>query len=241
MRKNRLQIVRFVLLFGAVFFLFGFANIRNSQREISDTEIVFVDEEELFFLNQETVNNLLIQYNSGYEIVTKDALNLKLVEGLLDAHENIEKAEVSVAVDGVLKVVVRQKKPLVRVVTDDFSYYVDDAGEVFPMSEYYAARVPLVSGAIKEGDWEACLSLFRYLDADDFLRKNIIGMEIAENGEISMKNRDFRYTILFGRPECLKQKFRNYKAFFKKATNDSTITKYRSINLKYAQQVVCAQ
>ena len=34
-------------------------------------------------------------------------------------------------------------------------------------------------------------------------------------------------------------KIKNYKAFFQKAVSDSTLNKYKRINLKFTKQVVC--
>jgi cell division protein FtsQ len=49
---------------------------------------------------------------------------------------------------------------------------------------------------------------------DDFLKKNIISIEIMPNG-IKMFNRNYNYQIDFGNITDMEQKFKDYKAFFK--------------------------
>jgi cell division protein FtsQ len=54
-----------------------------------------------------------------------------------------------------------------------------------------------------------------------------------------MQNRNYDYTIDFGKIINIDRKFKNYKAFFQKAVLDSTLNNYKKINLKFTQQVVC--
>jgi cell division protein FtsQ len=54
-----------------------------------------------------------------------------------------------------------------------------------------------------------------------------------------MENRNYDYKIDFGRTINIDKKFKNYKAFFQKAVNDSLLKNYKRINLKFTQQVVC--
>jgi cell division protein FtsQ len=110
-----------------------------------------------------------------------------------------------------------------------------------PISAIYTARVPLVSGEIKAENSEKLDELFRLIYEDDFLRKNIIGVQILSNGSLRMKNRNYNYDIEFGRTINMEQKFKNYKAFLQKAVLDSSIYKYKKINLKFTQQVVCTK
>lgn len=243
MHRFNKENIRIVLMVVAVFFLYGFSNTRNVNREISSPKITFVDKEELFFLNQEVVNKLLIQNNHSGFILSKDKVALKSIEDFLDSHENIEKAEVFLTIDGFLQVEIKQKKPLVRVIENDFSYYIDTNGGFIPMSERYTSRVPLVVGVVPEDDLkrEPYVALFQYMQKDSFLKKNIVGIEIDSIGELVMKSRNYTYDIYFGKPKNVVDKFKNYKAFFNKAVADSTILTYQTINLKYARQVVCAQ
>jgi cell division protein FtsQ len=110
-----------------------------------------------------------------------------------------------------------------------------------PLSENLSARVPLVSGSINESNNKNLIAVFRYIFNDNFLKKNIIGVEVFENGSLIMRNREYDFEIDFGRPIHIKDKFNNYKAFFQKAEEDSLLTKYKKINLKFTHQVVCTK
>ena len=232
--------IRLVLMFSLVIFLFSFTSKRNNDRKLSKAVVVFVGDNAPF-VNQETVNKLLIENNRDAQSIDKDKLDLNKLEKVLNNHEMIEKSQVFVSVDGVLKALVKQKTPIARVFDGDQSFYIDYEGNVMPLSTNFTARVPLVSGEINKKNSKKLSELFRIIHNDEFLKKNIIGVQIMSNGSLKMGNRNFNYQIDFGGVQRMKAKFNNYKAFFQKAVLDSSLYKYKTIDLRFAQQVVCTK
>jgi cell division protein FtsQ len=96
-------------------------------------------------------------------------------------------------------------------------------------------------GGISSKNKEELNKVFRYIYDDEFLHKNIIAIQVLPNGSLKMMNRNFDYVIDFGRTINVDRKFKNYKAFFQKAIQDSLINKYKTVNLKFTQQVVCTK
>jgi cell division protein FtsQ len=232
--------IRLILMFGLVIFLFSFTSNRNEKRKLSKSVVVFVDDNAPF-VKQETVNKLLIENNRDASDIEKDKLDLNKVEKSIDAHEMIEKSDVFVSIDGVLKAVVKQKTPIARFVDGESSFYIDYEGDKMPLSTNFTARVPLVSGVINKKNNEDLARLFRTIYDDDFLKKNIIGVQIMPNGSLKMLNRNFNFQIDFGRIINVERKFKNYKAFFQKTVLDSSLYKYSKIDLRFTEQVVCTK
>ena len=232
--------IRLILMFTLVVFLFSFTSKRNESRKLTKSVVVFVGDNAPF-INQETVNKLLIENNRDAQSIDKDKLDLNKLEKALNAQEMIEKSEVFVSVDGVLKAVVKQKTPIARVFDGDDSFYIDYKGNTMPLSTNFAARVPLVSGQIDKKNGKDLAELFRIIHDDEFLKKNIIGVQIMPNGSLKMLNRNFNYEIDFGGTQRMKAKFNNYKAFYQKAVLDSSLYKYKIIDLRFSQQVVCTK
>ena len=230
--------IRLVLMISVVIFLFSFTSHRNTMRKIKKTEVVFVGENTLF-LKAEMVNKLLIEKNQDLKTINKDGLDLNKLEKSVSSHQMIQKADVFVSVDGVLKAVVEQKTPIGRVFDQTGSFYIDNEGNKMPLSENYTARVPLLSGEITAVKKEKLSEVLEMIAEDDFLKKNIIGVQVLSNGGLIMANRNYDYQIDFGRTINIERKFKNYKAFFQKAVLDSTLDQYRRINLKFTKQVVC--
>jgi cell division protein FtsQ len=207
-------------------------------RKIKKTEVIFIGENSLF-LKSEMVNKLLIEKNQDLKTINKDDLDLKKLEASINKQELIQKADVFVSVDGILKAVVKQKTPIGRVFDASGSFYIDYEGNKMPLSDNYTARVPLVSGEITVVKKEKLSLVLRIINEDDFLKKNIIGVQVLPNGSLIMANRNYDFQIDFGRTINIDKKFRNYKAFFQKAVSDSTLNKYKKINLNFTKQVVC--
>ena len=232
--------VRLVLMLALVIFLFSFTSKRNNSRKLNKSTVVFVGDNAPF-VNQQMVNKLLIENRKDAQSIGKDKLDLNKLEKILNAQKMIEKSDVFVSIDGVLKAVVKQKTPVARFFDGDDSFYIDYKGNRMPLSANFTARVPLVSGGITRKNREDLAELFRIIYKDAFLKKNIIGVQIMPNGSLKMLNRNFSYQIDFGGTIRMKAKFNNYKAFFQKAILDSSLYKYKKIDLRFAQQVVCTK
>lgn len=238
--KNIWTNVRLLLMFAIIIFLYSFTLKRNEQRKIQKPIVEFTEEGSLFLTHQ-AVNKLLIEKNQDPQTIAKVNLDLNKLEKSLNEHDMVEKSEVFVSIDGVLKAVVKQKTPIARVFTEDESFYIDLQGNRMPLSEVNTARVPLVSGELNEVKKEDLYQLLQLIHNDDFLKKNIIGIQVLHGGSLKMANRNFNYAINFGKAKNVEKKFNNYKAFFQKAVQDSSISKYKEINLKFTQQVVCTK
>ena len=232
--------LRLVLILGLVCFLYSFMTKRNDNRKLKEIKVEFLGNDQLF-MTHETVNKLLIENNEVASSIGKVTLDLNDLENTIQKHEMVDEVEVFLSIDGTLKAIVKQKTPVARVYGQGESYYVDIKGAKMPLSDIYTARVPLVSGEIKAEYSEKLEELFRIIHEDDFLKKNIIGIQVLPNGSLKMKNRNYDYDIEFGRTINMEQKFKNYKAFLQKAVLDSSIYNYKKINLKFTQQVVCTK
>ena len=240
MSKINWQNIRLIAIFGIVIFLYSFSSNRNANRKLTKSEVIFVGENNLF-VQQETVNNMLIDYKDSVINIKKENLDLLKLEKSIDKQPMIEKSQVFVSIDGVLKAVVKQKTPIARLFSENGSKYIDYQGNTMPISEHFTARVPIISGEINKENSNQLFDLFRIIYDDEFLKKNIIGIQILPNGNLKMKNRNFDFDIIFGSPINIEEKFKNYKAFYQKAFADSTLNNYKKISLQFTQQVVCTK
>lgn len=232
--------IRLLLMFFLVIFLFSFTSKRNENRKLKGIEILFVEETSPF-VKQEAVNKLLIENNGDVKSIQKLALDLSSLEHTLNSQKMIRQSDVFVTIDGVLKAVIKQRTPIARIFVGERSFYVDYEGNKMPLSNNFTARVPLVSGAIEAVNNEDLIAALKMIYDDDFLKKNIIGMEIMPNASLKMYNRNFDYRIDFGNLKNAATKFRNYKAFFQKAVLDNSLEKYKKIDLRFTDQVVCTK
>jgi cell division protein FtsQ len=238
--KNIWINVRLLLIFAGVIFLYSFSSKRNGDRKIKPPVIEFANAGDLF-ITHETVNKLLIENNQNPQSIAKDQLDLNKLEQKINKHDMIQRSEVFVSIDGVLKAVVTQKTPIARIFDGSGSFYIDSEGNRMPLSAVQTARVPIVLGEMEAVKQEDLFALLLLVHNDDFLKKNITGIEILHGGSLKMTNRNYDYVIDFGKTVSVQRKFDNYKAFLQKAVQDTIIEQYKVINLKFTRQVVCTK
>jgi cell division protein FtsQ len=136
---------------------------------------------------------------------------------------------------------INQRKPIARIVNKYDSYYVDEFGVEIPLSRNFSARVPLVSGINDSEDINELLVLIKKIEAYDFFGKEIIGIQKNTKNEYIFIVRSGEYKIVFGKLENVAVKFKKLIAFYNKALIDKSIKKYKIIDVKYHNQVVCTK
>ena len=232
---SHIKLVFFTLFLAG---LYSFSNLRNSHRTAEKPDIHFLNGENLF-ITHEAVNKLLIQNINGASNVAKEALVLNTVENALNANKMIRDAQVFMTVDGRLKARIKQRTPIARVdsATD---FYIDSEGKSMPLSGIYTARVPIVTGDVKTDIAEPTYALVDYINKDEFLKKNVIGIH-CEKGRFELKLRVDDFVVELGKPTRINTKFNNFKAFYQKALKDNTLKQYSSVNLEYNKQVICTK
>lgn len=221
-------------------FMYSFARIKNQERKIQQINIAF-NEDDYPFLNETMVNNLLIQNFEGSSKVKKERVDLKKLENVLNANKYVDNSEVFCSIDGILSAKVKQKKPIIRVINENGSYYLDDKGDKVPLSENFTPRVPVYYGVISENELDELVAVFSYIDKDEMLKHNIIDIKKSQKGNIIFSVRDYDYKVIFGTEANMETKFKNYKAFLQHASKDTLIKNYKSVNLIFTQQVICAK
>jgi cell division protein FtsQ len=124
------------------------------------------------------------------------------------------------------------------VITNKKTYYLDLQGVEVPLSNNYSARVPLITGVEKDKDFIEIMKLLRKIIGDELLKKEVIGIHMDRSDELLLTVRSGNYKIAFGKLREINQKLKKLKGFYSKALSDSTIYKYKTINIKYHNQVV---
>ena len=153
----------------AIFGLFGFANYRSSQKKIKDFKIKFLGDNDLY-LTEESVNKLLIQNYGSVKNGNRETVVLNTIETIIESNPMVANAQVYLSVEGELISDIVLKQPIGRVEGAN-KFYLDNAGNRMPLSEYHSARVPIITGKITGKSLEDAYKILTYVNTDDFLRK----------------------------------------------------------------------
>ena len=239
--KKYFNILKFSSLILVLVFLYGFAAHRSSLRDEQKVQVYFENGDNLF-VSYETVNKLLIQKLEASGLERKENINLKQLEDYLQGHEMVQNAEIYLTLNGELGAIITQRTPVLRVTCDTEAYYYDTQGKKMPLSENYSARVPITTDTISGQDDTELIALSNIINGDAFLKKQIIAIDRVSKGEsreFELKTRVGDQKILLGDLKRIDKKIAKLKVFYKKTMLDSTYTKYKTINLKFSDQIVC--
>ena len=230
----KLRVFKLLIMFFLVIFLTAFSMVKNGERKIDFNSINYLDSN-FKFISEESVNKLLKQSDSISLKLIKRDLNLKSLERIINENAFIDSAEISLRLDGQIGVEIVEKEPVFRVLNGN--YYVDLNGNKMPLSKNYSQRVPLIMSKVDSAELEDLGLLGTYFKKDNFLNDHIIGLEIIKDEYIFHIN-NFSYLIKMKDLNGYKNRFNNYKIFYKAVLNDSILEKISSINLNFKNQVI---
>ena len=202
-----------------------------------------------FFIDKTDVYNIIKHY--GGDTTGRRALasiDLKRIERELEKDVWIKNAELFFDNNDVLKVAVEEREPIARVFTlGGNTFYIDSSCKMLPLSEKFSARLPVFTGFTSEaqilsskdsnllGDIRT-ISL--KISADSFLTALIEQIDIASDRSFEITPKIGKQVILFGDASDADAKFDRLKLFYKEVMAKTGWNRYRTINLKYRDQVV---
>ena len=213
----------------------AFAHFRNSMRLVEKVMVNF-ESQGAQFLSDSLVDKLLIQNKGGLPWKAKDSLALSMLETLLENNPYVDNAEVYHFQQGILGVNIHEKIAVVRIQGTD-QYYLDKAGNQFPISNKHTPKVPLFLGTLKEEQKEDLLSLIDNIDKDPFLRNELASIDYRSNSYF-IGMRSYAFEVEIGMMRRIGEKLSKLKVFCAYHDNHGFKREYTLISLKFKNQVV---
>lgn len=238
--RSYIVYIKSIFLVTLLVFLYGFGSYKNGERSVKNVEIEFSNGANLFLTHQ-MVNKLLIQSFGEVKNQPKSLINLHDFENVVSENSLVEHAKVFMTIGGSVKTIITQRTPVARINTGSEVYYIDKQGLKMPLSNNYSARVILVSGTILAPDLPSVFELVNKIKRNEFLNNLIVGIQKSADKEYVLLTRLYNHKIELGKISELNTKFKKLEAFYNKAILDEQVEAYRTINLKYNNQVVCTK
>lgn len=200
---------------------------------------------------EELLELLAASFTKPLDQLKLSDIDVERVEEVLEAQPFVGTAEAYIDADMVLTIKVTQRVPLLRVIADNGqNYYLDLDGVRLPLSANYTVRVPVVTG--KVGAWSddfasrpnsmlaQLVDLGWYLRRDPFLASLIEQIEVGEKGELTLAPKVGDQVIYLGRydKKLTPERLLRLKTFYREGLPYEGWRKYRSFDLRFADQVV---
>lgn len=198
----------------------------------------------------------VIVYEAFDSVVGKKLTDIhsEEIENFVNEIDFVESAEVYSTINGTMRIKVDQRNPILRVInSSNENYYIDRKGYVLPTRTGRSTRVLIASGSIPDKysdtiqaslpDQSQCLHelyiLSNYIVQDPFLNAQIEQIYVTSDREYELIPKVGRHLIVFGDINDMEAKFDKLKVFYDQGMKKSGWRKYKKINLKYKDQVIC--
>jgi len=228
-----------------IFLLITMGFVNREQREISCTsvDIRINYDHNNFFVEKGDILSMIAAKGIKLAGVPLSAINYEYIETLINTNPSIAKTEVYSTIAGDIKIDIVQRSPIIRIMASDpsMNFYIDENGAKMPLSSKHTSRVLIASGNIKTSMLDDLFKLAKYVNKNNFWKSQIQQIYIDLDGEIELIPRVGRHKIIFGDVSDMNEKFEKLIIFYKRGLNYTGWNKYKIINLKYKNQIVCTK
>lgn len=229
--------------------LMSFISVKKHSVNCTDIKILIPGSDN--FIEREEIDAILKQSQGvliGRNLV---GINLHQIEEQIKSNPYIAFAKVYADMDGVISISIKQRQPILRVINAaGQDYYVDRNGLKMPLSPNFTANVLVANGNIMEhfsGKVDTLITslaedLYKtalYIKKDTLWEAQIEQLFVNKRKDIEMIPRVGNQRIILGSADSIEVKMKNLLIFYKKAMPKVGWDTYSTINIKYANQIVC--
>ncbi|SES15382.1 cell division protein FtsQ [Pedobacter rhizosphaerae] len=229
--------------------LLGFINVKKQTVKCTDVKILIPGADN--FIEREEIDAILKEDQGILLGRNLEKINIHRIEQKLQSNPYIAFAKVYVDMDGVLHIEIKQRQPILRILNaSGQDFYIDNDGLKMPISANFTANVLVATGNITEVFGRRIDTLHTQLAKDlyrtaKFIKKDTlwdnqieqIVVDSQKDMELIPRVGDQR--IILGNADSLEIKMKNLLIFYKKAMPQVGWDAYKTINIKYTNQIVC--
>ena len=262
--RKILFIVSWVLLMVYLVGGLNFSTNRADEVICNSVRVVVRDSANYRFVTSAMIKKLMTEAGKMPIGVPITGINTKELEDNISQMVAVRNVQAYKLQNGVLQIDVKQRKPIVRIFNaNNQSYYIDVEGRVMPTLSNFSAHVLVVSGNIREPftpkvnvdvtRWNdslyngteplVCkiLGLARYIERHKFWSSQIEQIYVDGPNDVCLIPTVGPHTIVLGEIDGYEKKLKKLMAFYTEALPYEGWNRYKSINLKYSNQIICTK
>lgn len=239
--KRFLLVVAILVLMGYLAFT-AFYFKDNMQDKVCENFIVLVrDSIDKKFIQTKDIENLLRKEKLHPVDKPLSSINTLEMEEAIMANKLVKSVEVYSTQDGSIVASIRQRNPVMRVISNtDGSYYIDSERERMPISQNYTVYLPVATGNITEEFaknelYDFVMFVSNSSSWDAWIEQIVVG----QNQKVKIVPRAGDFKVSLGTLDDYEEKLSKLKLFIEKGLNTVGWNRYSEISLEYNNQVVC--
>ena len=231
---------------------------RNLKVEITDSS-------KAGFVSAEMVRRWLNNHSITVIGQPMKSINTLAIQQSLLSHTYVSSAAVYKTISGDVCVELSQRRPMLRFMTNSGrSSYLTNDGWLVPTQLQYSVDVPIVTGDLKlPSDGECVLprdkkniekksnknyeflhkliNFVGFLESDSDLRKMFVQINVTADNELELIPRVGNHVVLLGTIDGYRAKLDKLSRFYTDGLAFDGWNRYKVINLKYKNQVICSR
>jgi cell division protein FtsQ len=247
--KFVLKCFAWIICLGGIVTLMSFVSVKKNTVKVTNIKILIPGADN--FIEREEIDAILKQ-NEGQLIGRNlEDINLHAIEQTIKANPYIALSTIYADMDGVIHIEISQRQPLLRIINSNGQdFYIDKNGLKMPVSVNFTANVVVANGHIMEhftGKVDTLITkmasdLYKtalFLKKDTLWDSQIEQIFVNDKDDIELIPRVGNQRIILGNADSLQTKMTNLLTFYKEAMPKVGWDTYKTINIKYTNQVVC--
>lgn len=229
--------------------LMSFIEREKSAQQCTDVKVYIPGNQT--FVNRQEIDRILTSVGGQLKGKDLNTINTQSLEDAIKMNAFIRTAKVYADMNGVIRVRIEQREPVLRVINvKNQDFYIDQDGMKIPVSPNFTAQVLVANGNITE-DLESrvrglktplakdLFKLAKFIQQDTLWSEQIEQIYVNANSEIQLVPRVGDHQIIIGDADSLERKFKNLLIFYKRAMPKVGWNTYKTINVKYLNQIIC--
>jgi cell division protein FtsQ len=246
------------LAFCGMVVLLGFIESTKSGAVCEGIEVEFVRGADELLITEDFVRQTILDVSDQIVGQNLRQVNFDQLEDALNEIPFLNHVVVYTTIDNQLKVRVTERKPIARLIDENGkSALLDSEGFLLPVSRVSALRLPVFTGDFKlekrlvESNMHAVDSLAspevgkafemgELIFADSLWKAQFQHLSFESNGDLIAFPQVGNHTIIFG-SDRFEEKLEVLRIFYREGMSQESWNKYKSINLKYKDQIVCTK
>ncbi|MCX7954159.1 MAG: hypothetical protein N3A01_03100 [Bacteroidales bacterium] len=267
--NNKIINIVYKMLLNSLIILFFIVTIsftiRKNNNIICKRINIFIrDSADVKFVSASDILEILKNKNISIINQKLHSLPIYSIEQILKNIPSVKNAEVYTTIDSTLTIEITQRKPIVRIITDNFfSFYIDNEGYIFPISNNYTAHTLIASGYIRENIYSYNTNNVNEIDSITKIKKtrshiseiykiakaiyndslmNPLISQIYYNTAMQIELTPIigKFNFIIGDTTSLNEKLKKISIFYKEIYPrlDSTY-RIEKVNLMFKNQIVC--
>ncbi|AMP97005.1 Cell division protein FtsQ [Pedobacter cryoconitis] len=238
-----------IFCLGGIVTLMSFVSVKKHTVNVTNIKILIPGADN--FIEREEIDAILKQ-SQGQLIGRKlEEINLHAIEEKIKSNPYIALSTVYADMDGVIHIEISQRQPLLRIISSSGQdFYIDKNGLKMPVSPNFTANVVVANGKILEhfsGRVDTLITkmasdLYKtalFLKKDTLWDSQIEQIFVNDKDDIELIPRVGNQRIILGNADSLQTKMTNLMTFYKEAMPKVGWDTYKTINIKYTNQIVC--